>query len=116
MLKRPASFVSVTRSVFVESWTRRTVAPGNLASLESVTVPVIEPRPDCAYVPTLNSMTSAASRMPVYISDSSCSRPCLQLRIWTADAPDLEREIDLMPSMIDHGLHGILSACDFRVK
>src|SRR5881409_3860062 len=78
MLKRPASFVTVTRSVFVESWTRRTVAPGKRASLESVTVPVIEPRPDCAYAPTLKSKTNIASRMLVYISDSShfASRLC----------------------------------------
>jgi len=61
----------VTRSVFVESWTRRTVTPGNRASVESVTVPVIEARPDCAYAPTLKSTTNIASRMLVYISDSS---------------------------------------------
>src|ERR1043166_6089607 len=78
MLKRPASFVKVTRSVFVESWTRRTVAPGKRASLESVTVPVIEPRPDCAYAPMFKSKTNIASRILVYISDSShcASRLC----------------------------------------
>src|SRR5262249_7272030 len=78
MLKRPASFVKVTRSVFVESWTRRTVAPGKRASLESVTVPVIEPRPDCAYAPTLKSKTNIASPKLVYISASShfASRLC----------------------------------------